>query len=76
MRYMPELSAFRTAAVTLALAMSLFLFISTNAEASPLMIYTLVLFGSLGSTGMTNSFFLVAEMRVPPQSFSAILVIL
>jgi len=77
MRYMPELKAFRTVAFTLIISMSLFLFISSSESiASPLMTYTLVLFGSLGATGMTSSFFLVAEMRVPPQSFSAILVIL
>jgi len=77
MRYMPELKAFRTVAFTLIISMSLFLFISSSESiASPLLTYTIVTFGSLGATGMINSFLLVAELRVPPQSFSAMLVIL
>jgi len=77
LKIMPELRAFRSVGTTFVVSMSLFILLSSRADASfPLLTYISILVGSFGATGMTSSFFLVAEMRVPPQNFSATLVIL
>jgi len=77
MKFLPELSAFRSVASLSVISMSFYVFVSMRDSAAPSsLLYTIILFGSLGATGMCNTFLLVVEMRVPPQNFSAVFVLL